>query len=453
MIGAAVALAFVVPVTVLLVAALGAHVGHQAALGVPAGHSHDGAPLRLAGVRQVAIAPGLAPAGAPAASLTLTSSAAAGALALRQGCAWGEPGRDPYRGSTEQALFAAGLPAEVVLSIAAQRAAGRSAARLRITREGIRSVAGAQFFDPRRIDLSFGMTMCRGSRVNFVPGHVEMADLYEATDARGRRHAVMVPDVCGNVSVLQAAGDQGVVASVSASLEDRAMALSSLAEELIEPETEELGGAEPGRPSLRGGGSSLPGSGGALVTGRSPHGVPGWPTLLTAGYLSTVSKTLTGGSTVLRTLTGTTKVPPEGGGGSDAPPPPVVPPASGPQPPASGPQPPPPVPQPPASQPNAPEPPASGPPPPPPPPPPSPPPVPQPPASQPPVPQPPASQPPLPQPPASQPLPPVPPRVPRPSIVQPPPSQVPEPGSLAMALLALGLAGLVTRWRRRQAAR
>ena len=259
LVGAAVVLAFVVPATVLLVAALGAQVGHQAALGVPAGQSHDGALLRLAGVRQVATTPGLAPVGTPTASSTLTSSAAAGALALRQGCAWGEPGRDPYRGSTEQALVAAGLPAEVVRSIAAQRAAGRSADRLRITRQGIRNVAGAQFFDPRRIDLSFGMTMCRGSRVNFAPGHVEMADLYEATDAAGRRHAVMVPDVCGNVSVLQVAGDKGVVASVSASLEDRAMALSSLAEELIEPETEELGGAEPGRPSLRGGGSSLPG--------------------------------------------------------------------------------------------------------------------------------------------------------------------------------------------------
>ena len=284
LIGAAVALAFAVPATVLLLAALGAQVGSQAALGVPAGESHDGAPLRLAGVRLVALGPGEAARDTAVSPSKSSITASSGALALRQGCAWGDPGRDPYRGSTEQALVAAGLPHEVVQSIAVQRAAGRSADRLRITREGIRTEAGSRFFDPRRIDLSFGMTMCRGSRVNFVQGHVEMADLYEATDARGRRHAVMVPDVCGNVSVLQAAGEKGVVASVAGSLEDRAVALSSLAEELIDPESDNHLDAVPDVSSPRGGRSSVatlppaqPGStGGGRVNGLSPSGGPGF---------------------------------------------------------------------------------------------------------------------------------------------------------------------------------
>jgi hypothetical protein len=38
--------------------------------------------------------------------------------------------------------------------------------------------------------------------VNFVEGHMEPAALYEAATADGRVLAVMVPEVCGNVSVL-----------------------------------------------------------------------------------------------------------------------------------------------------------------------------------------------------------------------------------------------------------
>ena len=43
--------------------------------------------------------------------------------------------------------------------------------------------------------------------MNFALGHVEAADLYEVRDNKGRRHAVMVPDVCGNVSVLAETAD------------------------------------------------------------------------------------------------------------------------------------------------------------------------------------------------------------------------------------------------------
>jgi hypothetical protein len=63
--------------------------------------------------------------------------------------------------------------------------------------------------------------MCLDSAVNFAPGHVEYADLFVATDDQGQTHYVMIPDVCGNVSVLKLLeptalrpGDTPVVAGV-----------------------------------------------------------------------------------------------------------------------------------------------------------------------------------------------------------------------------------------------
>jgi hypothetical protein len=50
--------------------------------------------------------------------------------------------------------------------------------------------------------MTYGRTLCLETRVNFAAGHSEPADLYEALDERGRRFSVMVPDVCGNVSII-----------------------------------------------------------------------------------------------------------------------------------------------------------------------------------------------------------------------------------------------------------
>jgi len=79
---------------------------------------------------------------------------------------------------------------------------------VRISTGSIRGVAGGREFEPKSIAMSFGRTLCLQTRVNFVPGHVEEADLYEASDGNGRKYAVMVPDVCGNVSVLGARGER-----------------------------------------------------------------------------------------------------------------------------------------------------------------------------------------------------------------------------------------------------
>ncbi|MEK8051532.1 PEP-CTERM sorting domain-containing protein [Ideonella sp. DXS22W] len=133
---------------------------------------------------------------------------AAPPLAYRQRCVWGKPGSNPYRGTVVQALQAARLPDEVVRQLATQVAEKRRTDRLEIRRDGIRALGSGRVFDPRRVALTFGETMCLGARVNFAAGHMEPADLYEASDHAGRVYAVMVPEVCGNVSVLSQQGER-----------------------------------------------------------------------------------------------------------------------------------------------------------------------------------------------------------------------------------------------------
>ncbi|MDE2367478.1 MAG: hypothetical protein KGN16_00785 [Burkholderiales bacterium] len=124
------------------------------------------------------------------------------ALALRHSCAWARPGTNPYRGTVEQALYTAALAPEVVHAIAAQVRAGQPVDRLEIDNGGIRGERSGRQFDQHRIAMTYAMTMCVGTRVNFVPGHHEQASLYEASDKAGNKVSVMIPDVCGNVSVL-----------------------------------------------------------------------------------------------------------------------------------------------------------------------------------------------------------------------------------------------------------
>jgi hypothetical protein len=191
---------------------------------VPAGESDDGMPLpaqhpwvRPVAVAASASAPSARTAAAtsgsqnPAGSEALASDATMQAiepLAMRRGCAWGQPGRSPYRGTVEQALVHARLPPEVVHEVARRVQTREVSDRLEIRTGRIHGVQHGREFDPQRVALTFGHSLCLNSRVNFVPGHVERADLYEVRDARGLRHAVMVPDVCGNVSVLGARGER-----------------------------------------------------------------------------------------------------------------------------------------------------------------------------------------------------------------------------------------------------
>ena len=133
------------------------------------------------------------------------SSAGVQRLSLKQGCAWGLPGRNPYRGSVEQALVTAKLPPEVIQRISHKVSSGQLDDRLEITNAGIRAERDDQReFEARNVAMTYGNTLCVNTRVNFKRGHVERASLYEAADKQGNLYSVMVPDVCGNVSVLGA---------------------------------------------------------------------------------------------------------------------------------------------------------------------------------------------------------------------------------------------------------
>ena len=132
----------------------------------------------------------------------LSRALADAGLSVRQGCAWGVPGRSPYKGSVKAALVAARLPDEVVSKIDSMVAHGDVSDRVEIRRDSIRTVNGKRHFDTKIVAMGFGQTLCFATQVNFRPGHVEIADLYDAQDATGTNYAVMIPYVCGNVSVL-----------------------------------------------------------------------------------------------------------------------------------------------------------------------------------------------------------------------------------------------------------
>lgn len=130
-------------------------------------------------------------------------------LNLRRSCAWGVPGGNPYRGTVEQALSAAQLPAEVVRQISEMAERGWVRDQIEISSLGIRTVDRRRDFGRSIKAMAFGNTLCFNTRVNFKPGHVEYASLYEAADKGGKTYAVMVPFVCGNVSLLDQRSENG----------------------------------------------------------------------------------------------------------------------------------------------------------------------------------------------------------------------------------------------------
>jgi hypothetical protein len=186
------------------------------------GEQHDGEPLPVAH----ALSRRHAHAALQAAADPVVAAKPSNTLALRHGCVWGQPGRNPYRGTVEQALRSAALPEEVVQSVAAQVRDGQPVDRLEIRNDGVHALASGRVFNAQNIAMTYGQTLCLSTRVNFVAGHSESAALYEALTASGRVVAVMVPEVCGNVSVLgqsDTAGRPGVLSARGAADDPAAM--------------------------------------------------------------------------------------------------------------------------------------------------------------------------------------------------------------------------------------
>lgn len=195
----ATAAALGVPAALVLAGGAGFWAERHSLRTVPLGVSHDGRPLAAHHPLQQWVVP-----------VSDTQTAPGGAtpvpLALRERCAWGQPGRNPYQGTTEEALRSARLPEEVVQQIAAMRREKRPTDRVEIRTGSIRATRDGRQFNARSFAMTYGRTLCVDARVNFAPGHAEQGDLFEVRDAQGRLHSVMVPDVCGNVSVL---GERG----------------------------------------------------------------------------------------------------------------------------------------------------------------------------------------------------------------------------------------------------
>lgn len=255
--------AVALPLLTVVLIGLGVTAGSPSAISVAQGESHDGAPLPIRSAQLLQVA-----------DVRPAPAAEEAALTVRHGCAWGRPGRNPYRGTMAQALHAAQLPPEVVRQFVALQQAGQKSGRLEIRRGAIRTVDGGREFNAESFAMTFGHTLCLDSRVNFAPGHVEAADLYEVRDDQGRRHAVMVPDVCGNVSVLSQRGTRSAVAGLAHTLARRSQALAAQAEALSALDAPAAG---PGAGGVAGSGvAAIPG-GTAGDGGAGPGGgaVPG----------------------------------------------------------------------------------------------------------------------------------------------------------------------------------
>lgn len=123
-------------------------------------------------------------------------------LTVRRGCAWGVPGGNPYKGTVHQALAAARLPPEVAGKVGTMIEKGIVSDRVVISRDSIHTTSGKRRFYTTIPAMAFGKILCFDTRVNFHAGHVEVADIYDATDADGSKVTVMVPHVCGNISLL-----------------------------------------------------------------------------------------------------------------------------------------------------------------------------------------------------------------------------------------------------------
>ena len=113
--------------------------------------------------------------------------------AILTACAWTDPGRDPYRGSVEQALQRYSMPASTRAELAALISAGQPTDVATITRDSMTGQRGEYVLT----EMHFGAGRVCGTmdRSAWHQDRQERAPVYCAGST-----CVAVPDVCNNVS-------------------------------------------------------------------------------------------------------------------------------------------------------------------------------------------------------------------------------------------------------------
>lgn len=128
------------------------------------------------------------------------NSARAGTL--RRGCVWAGPGDAAYLGTLATALTAARVPPDVVRKFETMREEKLISDRLEITSAGIGTSDHRRNFGHVASAMTVGEILCFSTRVNPPAGTIFAADLYETLDESGRRYAIMIVTLGGNVAVL-----------------------------------------------------------------------------------------------------------------------------------------------------------------------------------------------------------------------------------------------------------
>lgn len=113
-------------------------------------------------------------------------------------CSWLHPGADPYTGSIDDAMQRMGVDRRARAEIALKIEAHHADERLAI---GARYVESESFEFGPFMEMSSGRDgLCYGiDRYGWVPGHVELGNLFCAPDGST---CIAIPDVCGNPTLL-----------------------------------------------------------------------------------------------------------------------------------------------------------------------------------------------------------------------------------------------------------
>lgn len=136
--------------------------------------------------------------------MSLLIAGAVMSTAMLSNCSWNQPGRNPYKGTTAEAVARyTDIPAEARRELAAKIDARQPDDEVTITRN---DVFGKYQYSPQITSMHFGQrTVCdRVDRSGWKLEARERAAVYCTGD-----HCLIVPEVCGNISRIRRAPGGG----------------------------------------------------------------------------------------------------------------------------------------------------------------------------------------------------------------------------------------------------